>query len=338
MARYYSSGSKSYRLVATPEGSFYEEDGDTIQSGISTAGAWLNDNEKDATFEIGDTFSGVLRYIGKIAIPLESGGSVFMPVRQNMSNPNLVFIESSIFPLDPDLDFPDTLDINALNKGPFHAILGPTSMNDNFKGLNEGESVNLGTGRDIFRALAGDDYVLGGEGRDKIFGQGGDDTLKGDGAADKLFGGAGEDRLYGAEGADLLKGGRGADMLYGDDGRDKLYGGGGGDELDGGDGRDKLFGGRGDDSFDDGAGNDVMVGGAGSDTFYFSVSQYNPVHGRDRIRGFNEDKDEIWLFVDDPDEVTVRHSSGDTIIEYDAGTIILVGTMVDADSDALIFI
>lgn len=315
MARYHSLGTKSYKLI----NGVYEEVGDDIYDGIGTVNAWINDDEADKTFEVGDTFGGFSRYIGKIAIPLVSGGSATMPLLQSIAQPNSVWIESSIFPLDPDLRFPDVLDINSLNVKPFSALIGPTPMNDNFKGVKGPETVFLDTGNDVFQGGGGADSVYGEAGRDRISGQRGKDYLDGGDGKDTLLGGTGDDTIYGGSGADRLKGDRGDDKLEGDAGRDKLWGG------------------KGDDIFYDSAGNDVMWGGAGADTFTFAVSDYRPVHGTDKIRDFDEAKDQLYVFVENPEEVEVSHASGNTIIDYDAGRVVLVGVHVDADSDAFLF-
>ena len=352
MARYYSHGSKLYSL----EDGIYQELGDAFGDGIGWGKGWISDGEPDSTFQVGDTFDVRSEYIGRIAVPLASGGSEVMPVFQFIAQPDVIWIESSIFPLDRDLQFPDILNITELVRKPFVVQTGPTPLDDNFDGIDGPENVSLDTGNDVFRGGGGGDLVYGDEGHDRIFGQRGNDELFGGEGRDKLGGGTGNDKIYGGKSADRLKGGQGNDTLDGDSGRDKLWGedgndtiaggsdsdrlrgGLGSDTLDGETGNDKIWGGRGNDVFNDSAGNDVMRGGPGSDTFIFNVSAYRWFyHGADKIHDFDEARDRLNIFVENPEEVEVSHASGNTIIRYDAGTVVLVNVHVDADSDAFLF-
>ncbi|MEC9434151.1 MAG: endo alpha-1,4 polygalactosaminidase [Pseudomonadota bacterium] len=126
-------------------------------------------------------------------------------------------------------------------------------------------------------------WIEGGARGDEIDGTRRDDRIRGLGGADELEGLGGDD---------LLVGGRGGDALLGGGGNDRLTGGAGADELYGGRGRDRLAGGGGDDWLDGGDGLDRLTGGRGADVFVLSA-------GRDRVRDFDPDEDEIAMISDD---------------------------------------
>ncbi len=157
------------------------------------------------------------------------------------------------------------------------------------------------------------DVLFGARGRDVIRGEGGNDTIVGDGGNDKLFGGDDADWLQGRQGKDKLSGNDGADELSGDAGNDKLKGDAGNDVLEGGAGRDKLWGGIGDDT---------LSGGRHQDTFIFAAGGND--QGDDIILDFNARQDTI-RFTGGDVEVTVTHQFGDTYLDYDSGSIRLLG-------------
>ncbi|MEM1314875.1 MAG: matrixin family metalloprotease [Pseudomonadota bacterium] len=97
-------------------------------------------------------------------------------------------------------------------------------------------------GRQILVGLDEGERLSGGAGRDQLYGEGGRDRLLGGGGNDRLEGGRGNDRLWGGGGDDRLDGGRGADRLDGGSGRDVLTGGRGADVfvLREGRGRDRV--------------------------------------------------------------------------------------------------
>ncbi|MCT4577421.1 calcium-binding protein [Donghicola sp.] len=157
------------------------------------------------------------------------------------------------------------------------------------------------------------DLFFGNAGRDVIRGGAGSDTISGDGGNDRLFGNDGNDWLSGKQRKDKLFGNDGDDELFGDAGNDKLKGDAGNDTLSGGTGRDKLFGGTGDD---------VLTGGRHQDTFIFAAGGQD--QGNDLILDFQKRQDTI-RFAGGDVEVTVTHENGDTYLDYDNGSIRLVG-------------
>lgn len=187
--------------------------------------------------------------------------------------------------------------------------------------------------RDIMLGSDGDDILFGGGGHDVIRGGGGADELVGDGGDDRILGGAGADRINGGRGDDQLFGGGGADMLFGSDGDDLLAGGGGADQLDGGEGRDLLKGEGGDDVLTGGAGRDRLIGGRGDDILeggrdgdVFVFKTGGAWQGEDQITDFNLRQDRLVLQGGDA-VVTVSHDGGDTVIDYDGGSVRLLGVL-----------
>ncbi len=158
-----------------------------------------------------------------------------------------------------------------------------------------------------------DEVFFGAAGRDIIRGQAGNDSIIGDRGNDRLYGGDGADWLQGRHGKDRLFGNAGDDLLSGDAGHDRLKGDAGNDELEGGAGRDKLWG---------GTGNDVLSGGRHKDTFIFVSGGAD--QGNDLVLDFNPRQDTI-KFTGNDVSVTVTHEYGDTYVEYDGGTIRLLG-------------
>lgn len=155
-----------------------------------------------------------------------------------------------------------------------------------------------GAGNDRVFGGAGDDGIYGGTGADRLFGQTGDDRMFGDDGHDRLRGWTGEDLMVGGAGDDLLAGEADDDALYGDAGRDKLCGGMGNDELWGGSGNDSLFGGLGDDLLAGENGADRLEGGAGRDTFRISGDE--GYRGRDVIVDYKAGVDTVLLDVTRP--------------------------------------
>ncbi|APX10686.1 calcium-binding protein [Tateyamaria omphalii] len=184
--------------------------------------------------------------------------------------------------------------------------------------------VNLGSGNDLYLALAGDGElgpvgrVLGGEGSDTMRGGAADERFYGGQGRDLLEGNDGDDRLAGNGSKDTLRGGEGDDMLIGGRGSDFLAGGQDDDELIGNSGRDRLLGGRGDDT---------LEGGSGADTFFFSRGS-----GEDVIVDFTDDDlirlpQETRAVVDagmtgpvvgfDDIEMFITYSGGNAVIDLD---------------------
>lgn len=85
------------------------------------------------------------------------------------------------------------------------------------------------------------------------------------------------------------------DILLGGDGNDSLFGEGGNDILDGGADDDTLFGGSGDDILIGGTGADKLYGNEGDDVFQFSSLSEIPSGGRDIIKDFETNGDQIFL-------------------------------------------
>ena len=168
-------------------------------------------------------------------------------------------------------------------------------------------------------------FVDGNRGDDSIEGGLGNDTLEGNSGDDSIDGGFGQDWVSGGIGNDLLRGGGQADTLSGGDGDDRMFGDAGNDSILGGDGNDLLGGGTEADVISGGFGNDTMIGGDddASDVFIFARGG-----GSDRIRGFEQGIDMLWLDdalwgIDDyPPErlvanyATLDSASGEVIFDF----------------------
>ncbi|WP_420861044.1 calcium-binding protein [Algirhabdus cladophorae] len=160
----------------------------------------------------------------------------------------------------------------------------------------------------------------------------GDDGIIGSDAVNVIQGRGGDDDILGL---------KGADFLYGEDGEDGINGGRGADYIDGGDGKDFLRGGNGDDTIIGGQGIDKMEGNAGADTFVFSADGGT---GNDRIRDFEDGVDTLRFEgfgtkVDGFGDVTVSSSGGDTTIDWNGGSVVLLdfsGTIDANDFDFFI--
>ncbi len=172
-------------------------------------------------------------------------------------------------------------------EGPFFG----SRFADRFLGSGQEDRLNGGAGDDHMNGRGGNDALVGSLGNDTLFGLEGDDYLFGDdknlsfNGDDALFGGRGNDYLMGYGGDDYLHGNRGRDTLEGNEGDDRLQGGSGSDRLIGGADNDTLIGGR-DGKAEDGA----------RDVFVFD---YDYDTGFDRIRGFEDGIDIIWIDSDE---------------------------------------
>ncbi len=125
---------------------------------------------------------------------------------------------------------------------------------------DDGDTILLTNGADVFLGSVDDDDIDGGFGFDTISGGDGNDTIEGGDGKDDLFGGNGSDSLSGGAWHDTLTGGTGFDDLDGGNGNDELYGGDGKDLLEGGDGNDELYGGSWIDGLFGGDGDDILLG------------------------------------------------------------------------------
>ena len=146
------------------------------------------------------------------------------------------------------------------------------------------------------------------------------DIINGTSLADRVEGKAGNDLIYGWGGNDLLKG---------DEGNDTINGGGGSDVLNGDAGDDRLFGNSGNDVLEGGLGNDRLTGGSGADTFVFG----DVGGGRDYITDFSDGVDRIAFDLDTvnsmADLAITQLSSGNTLVAWDTGSVVLVGISPD---------
>jgi len=188
-----------------------------------------------------------------------------------------------------------------------------------------------------------------------VFGSASDDTLTGSNDSNVLEGRGGNDTLSGLGGNDTLRGGDGNDLLIGGSSSDRLEGGNGTDTADystsgsavtvnisdstvesGGDAQgDRLIGienltgsGFADSLVGDGnanrlageQGNDTLTGGSGADTFVFSETGYY-----DTITDFQDTIDmiEISAGANSFGDLVITNSSGDALISYAGGSILL---------------
>lgn len=97
------------------------------------------------------------------------------------------------------------------------ASLGVSTRIDTGRG---GDTLNLGSEKDVVYAGAGNDTIHAGSGNDLIYGGAGDDSISGDNGNDTLWGGSGNDTVDGGAGDDKLGGVVGANVMTGDDGSD----------------------------------------------------------------------------------------------------------------------
>jgi Ca2+-binding RTX toxin-like protein len=183
-------------------------------------------------------------------------------------------------------------------------------------------SLTTGGGHDFIHGNTGDDTLIGGGGDDTVRGGQGDDFVHGATDDDGLFGDLGDDTVFGGQGDDFVQGGVGNDYVLGDLGRDTVLGGQGDDTVVGGDGDDYISG---------DLGNDVLVGGAGADLFNF-----NGGGGRDVVMDFSHaEGDQIRISPTDAADFTALSArfvedSGNTVIELDGQTIVLLGVSKSA--------
>lgn len=219
-----------------------------------------------------------------------------------------------------------------------------------FSHINNGISVNLGTGTALGTGVGGDfgltnfEAVIGTAHTDVITGNAGDNTFFATAGGDAIFGGGGTD-TYDASGqtgaleVDLspaagnpyavgegiglttligianVTGGSGNDTIRGSSAANVLSGGLGVDTLRGLDGNDTLDGGDGDDLLIGGAGKDTLFGGAGADRFiYNTVSDSAVGDSRDVIADWGAG-DKIDLSALDADSV-LGGLQGFTFIGY----------------------
>ncbi len=98
--------------------------------------------------------------------------------------------------IDPDLGFPDNLDITDEDTGGFSPDLRPNN------------------GQDLVNAGAGDDVVFGADDDDTLNGDAGNDFLDGGFDDDEIGGGTGDDTLIGGQGSDTMTGGADQDTFF----------------------------------------------------------------------------------------------------------------------------
>src|SRR3954454_2149742 len=101
---------------------------------------------------------------------------------------------------------------------------------------------------------SGDDNLKGSNRADTMQMRGGDDVANGGAGDDRMFGGAGDDRLNGGAGDDRMNGGAGDDVLTDDRGTDRFSGGAGDDRINAQDRRGRR------------AARDIVDCGGGDDT------------------------------------------------------------------------
>jgi hypothetical protein len=220
-----------------------------------------------------------------------------------------------------------------------------------FRGLTEGDDIEVLSAPEAVDGLGGDDMITGSDGTDRLVGSGGDDTLTG---------GAGNDFLYGGTGDNLLDGGSGNDAAYfasdfadfsfafnsdgstvtvtGSDSRDVVSGveqfdfldqslsttellvdGGFYDELlEGTEVGDTLDGGLGDDTLRGNGGDDSLDGGVGRD-------RINGGDGNDLILGGPADTDSGDRIFGGAGDDTIDGGGGQDEIYGQGGSDLILG-------------
>lgn len=242
---------------------------------------------------------------------------------------------------------------NPKNAKGFLELLMPKGSpfpNLDFIGHN-GKDIGLGFGGDdSFVLKGGDDIVFASRGDDTVQGGTGNDTFDaryintgstidlGKGTVKMGKHSATLTKVENAVGTnkdDSLIGNGKANALTGRGGNDTLVGKGGNDNLDGGQGKDVLRGGSGKDKLTGGQDNDKLIGGGGPDTFFFSDKK-GADNGTDRIKDWQEGIDKIQIKGGKPSEVKVTTKSGNTIVTYDEGKIVIEDeTLTKGDIDFL---
>lgn len=205
---------------------------------------------------------------------------------------------------------------------------------DTYEGKSGTDIVFGNDGDDDLSGKRGDDIIFGGSGDDDISGDRGDDVLLGGSGDDNIDGGRGNDTIEGGSGDDDIDGGRGDDWIEGGSGDDWIDGGSGDDLIVGGSGNDVIDGGSGDDIIMGGTGDDVLTGGDGSDAFIYRAGD-----GHDTITDFTQGEDAIFLSGMNPDDFTITYDeeSGNSVIEYEGGSITVEGAEVTTDDISLIY-
>jgi len=174
-----------------------------------------------------------------------------------------------------------------------------TTLDDEFTGTADNETIIGLGGNDYINGQKGDDIIKGGAGNDELDGGLGNDNAFGGEGDDTIFGRAGDDELKGESGDDYLNGGRGDDIVKAGEGNDEAVGGAGDDSIYGYTGDDILKGHSGDDYIEGGAGADTLKGGKGNDTLIADEDDVFVGGGK----GF--------------DTVTVNDSDGDGVVDVD---------------------
>ena len=240
------------------------------------------------------------------------------------------------------------------------------------------DSLSGDGGDDTLNGDLGSDTIAGGDGVDRLSGSNGDDLIFGNSGQDTIFGGAGDDSLAGGRGKDRILSGEGADFLYGGGGTDKLFAGSGGGEIFGGGGKDRIkvlsgshltagdggadfilskgsndtiFGGNGRDTIKSAGGNSAerfLFGDNGADTILGSrrkdvveVFGYDRNDGRDVLRGFNDERDFIFIADEDVDfsDLVISGIGNSTNVSFANTSIHIIGVSERRiDEDDFIFL
>ena len=215
------------------------------------------------------------------------------------------------------------------------------------------DTIDGGGGADTITGSSLSDTIVGGAGNDKLFGGLGDDVFLVSGtnnAHDTVSGGGGFDRIAGSDGDDIIglrvysgvniveeiDGGLGVNVIEGYAGASVLDFSGtvllNIDTIDGGGGADTIIGSSGDDTIIGGTGNDLLSGGTGNDRFIFSDND-----GTDTIQDFasgagSDDTIDFAAVTAIGDFAAIQASAADngadTTIQYDGGSVTLIGVQV----------
>jgi Ca2+-binding RTX toxin-like protein len=242
---------------------------------------------------------------------------------------------------------------------------------DDLYGGLDGDILSGSSGLDELFGGSGNDQLIGGSDADYLDGGDGIDMIKftagqgaiyvdleaGEGYAgeadgdiyigiENVIGTSEGDVIVGNAEANLLKGGNGQDQIFGGEGSDRIYGEAGADILVAGADGDRLFGGNGTDVIVGGTGRDVMFGGTDQDMFYFGddvtvpsgINQGDaaPSTGFDRVGDFENGVD--LIVIDDAvsnsfGDITINAVGNNSIVEYENGRIIMVGTATGGVTD-----
>ena len=245
----------------------------------------------------------------------------------------------------------DNITVNAAAGQAGDFIFGPPSGTLNFVGGNTPSTIVGGAGGQLVihgGAANGSLFWAGASNLDYV-GGGGAASIVGGSGQTQVQGGSGAVTVFGGTGAGEYSGGAGSDFIVGQGASTVQAAGGGGvvflvgganavvngtngavvsggasagnDVFNAGAGQETLFGGHGTDTFTGGTGSAVLASSGGTDTFSFTNGQGG---GHDYLLNFNPGQDVIDLNGYGGADPTINYAFGDSILNLQDGTQVVV--------------